>query len=179
MKLKKKCAMNLNSYIFPYLFNLIYYQSSSVEITLPEVPASVGGTGRILSIDRDLTLRDAIEKVKLHAGIKSVNVAIGNNQNIDSSLIKTVGICAGSGASVFKGVKADLYLTGEMSHHEVLDAQERNTSVILCNHSNSERGYLKEFKEIFHKQVPENEVKVIVSEVDSDPLESKTSFRTE
>jgi hypothetical protein len=26
-------------------------------------------------------------------------------------------MCAGSGASVFKGVKADLFLTGELSHH--------------------------------------------------------------
>lgn len=140
--------------------------------TLPDVPASVGGTGRLLSIEQELSLRDAIEKVKIHAGIKSVNVAIGKNQNIESSLIRKVAICAGSGASVFKGVKADLYLTGEMSHHEVLDAQENNISVILCNHSNSERGYLKEFKRIFHEQVPENEVSVIVSEVDSDPLES-------
>lgn len=30
-------------------------------------------------------------------------------------MVKTVAVCAGSGASVIQGVKADLYITG-MSH---------------------------------------------------------------
>ncbi|KAL5278054.1 NIF3L1 family protein [Megaselia abdita] len=162
----------VNNGVNDWLANALPYSTKEPIKTLPEVSEFVGGTGRLLSIDEDLCLRDAIEKVKIHAGIKSVNVAIGKNQNIDSSQIKSVAICAGSGASVFKGVKADLYLTGEMSHHEVLDAQEKNISVILCNHSNSERGYLKEFKQLFHKMIPESEVKVLVSEVDKDPLES-------
>jgi putative NIF3 family GTP cyclohydrolase 1 type 2 len=33
--------------------------------------------------------------------------------------IKSIGICAGSGASVLRGApNADLWFTGEMSHHE-------------------------------------------------------------
>jgi putative NIF3 family GTP cyclohydrolase 1 type 2 len=35
---------------------------------------------------------------------------------IQESIIKTVAICAGSGGSMFKDVKADLYWTGEMGH---------------------------------------------------------------
>ena len=73
--------------------------------------------------------------------------------------IRTVAMCAGSGATVLKGVKADLYLTGELSHHvrasrvssagllkrlqDVLAAVAQGTHVILTEHSNSERGYLK------------------------------------
>jgi putative NIF3 family GTP cyclohydrolase 1 type 2 len=34
----------------------------------------------------------------------------------EKSSIKTVALCAGSGGSMFKNVKADLYWTGEMSH---------------------------------------------------------------
>lgn len=33
--------------------------------------------------------------------------------------------------------------TGEMSHHEVLDAVHKGIHVILTRHSNSERGFLK------------------------------------
>jgi putative NIF3 family GTP cyclohydrolase 1 type 2 len=40
--------------------------------------------------------------------------------------IKSVAVCAGSGASLLLGVQADLYLTGEMSHHEVLSAVTDN-----------------------------------------------------
>jgi putative NIF3 family GTP cyclohydrolase 1 type 2 len=49
-----------------------------------------------------------------------------------NKLIETVAICAGSGSSVLNSVKADLYFTGEMGHHDVLAALYRNTSVILC-----------------------------------------------
>jgi len=41
-------------------------------------------------------------------------------------------------------MEVDLFLTGEMSHHEILAANAQGTSVILCEHSNSERGYLKQ-----------------------------------
>jgi putative NIF3 family GTP cyclohydrolase 1 type 2 len=51
--------------------------------------------------------------------------------------IKTIAICAGSGASVVSNVKADLYFTGEMGHHETLSALASGTAVILVEHSNS------------------------------------------
>ena len=36
------------------------------------------------------------------------------------SPVSTIAVCAGSGSSVLAGVPADLFVTGEMSHHEVL-----------------------------------------------------------
>ena len=36
------------------------------------------------------------------------------------SFVRSIAVCAGSGSSVLNGVKADLLITGEMSHHEVL-----------------------------------------------------------
>ena len=78
-------------------------------------------------------------------------------------------ICTYIGATVLRGVTADVFLTGEMSHHEVLDATSRGTSVILCEHSNTERGYLTVMK---HKlqQVLGNDIKISISDVDRDPL---------
>jgi len=62
-------------------------------------------------------------------------------------MVSTVAVCAGSGASVLSHAgKVDLWITGEMGHHEALDAQENNTSVILAEHSNTERGFLESFK---------------------------------
>lgn len=57
-----------------------------------------------------------------------------------------------------------------MSHHEVLDAVHNNVNVILCNHSNSERGYLKEFKETLGKLLNDNSIEILLSETDADPL---------
>ena len=84
------------------------------------------------------------------------------------SPISTVAVCAGSGSSVLKGVTADLYITGEMSHHDLLDANHRNVSVILCEHSNSERGYLEHLVESLKPKL--NGIKLIISSVDRDPI---------
>lgn len=98
-----------------------------------------------------------------------------------STKIKTIAICAGSGASVLSNVSADLYLTGEMSHHEVLSALAQGTHVILTEHSNSERGYLSQVLQprlqslLRVDQGLEKEsdvhIEVIVSALDKDPLD--------
>ena len=85
-------------------------------------------------------------------------------------MIETIAVCAGSGGSLLRGCKADLWITGELSHHEVLDAVHSNTSVILCEHSNTERGYLSD---VFREKLTtllEHKVSIDVSEKDQDPL---------
>lgn len=57
-----------------------------------------------------------------------------------------------------------------MAHHDVLEAVHSNVSVILCNHSNSERGFLKEFKEILANLLENKNVEIFISETDADPL---------
>ena len=89
--------------------------------------------------------------------------------HVSESNIKSVAVCAGSGSSVLKDVVADLYVTGEMGHHDVLHAAQRGTTVILCEHSNSERGYLTvlctKLQNLFGSQVT-----ITQSKVDADPL---------
>ena len=52
---------------------------------------------------------------------------------------------------------------------EVLEATAAGTTVILCEHSNTERGYLKVFREKLDKAL-DGKVKIEISEVDADPL---------
>ena len=80
-----------------------------------------------------------------------------------------MAVCAGSGGSVLKGVAADLYVTGELSHHEVLHAVESGRSVILCEHSNSERGFLKTLVPVITEWF-QDDISVEVSLADKDPL---------
>ena len=85
------------------------------------------------------------------------------------SSVSTIAVCAGSGASLLRGVRSDVYLTGEMSHHEVLEATAAGSSVILTEHSNSERGYLRVLKEQLEKLL-DGDVKIKTSSSDKDPL---------
>lgn len=84
--------------------------------------------------------------------------------------MKSIAVCAGSGSSVLRGVKVDVWLTGELSHHEILDANHRGTTVILCDHSNTERGFLPVLREKLN-ELFDNKVDIHVSETDRDPLE--------
>ena len=70
---------------------------------------------------------------------------------------------------MLSGVEAELYRTGEMSHHHILEAVSCGRTVIVCNHSNTERGYLKEIKMELDRQLDEN-YEVKISQVDHDPL---------
>ncbi len=122
--------------------------------------------GRLVRLNEPLPIARAIELVKEHLKLKNVRLATSDT----GRSVQTIGICAGSGASLLKKVKADLLLTGEMSHHEVLDAIHNGTHVILCEHSNTERGFLLKWKETIQAALGDG-VQITVSTVDRDPLE--------
>ncbi|KAM6897898.1 NIF3-like protein 1 [Xenentodon cancila] len=144
--------------------------SQSLSILKLEKPPLPGhGQGRLSVLDEPVTVAAAIQKMKSHLGLSHLRLALGSGKTLESS-VSTVAACAGSGASVLNGVKADLYITGEMSHHEVLDAVARGTSVVLSDHSNSERGFLAMFRERLAVRLPES-VTVVVSTADRDPLQ--------
>lgn len=86
--------------------------------------------------------------------------------------MKTIALCAGSGSSVFSSARnVDIQLTGELSHHVVLDAIHRGITVILCEHSNTERGFLTVIKQHFDKLWRSDRITLLIAERDHDPLE--------
>lgn len=87
--------------------------------------------------------------------------------------MKSVCVGAGSGSKLLNNSKADIIITGEFSHHEILHEVHRGTSVIVTDHSNTERGYGLVFRDRFSKLLAKyNEsVEILVSEIDRDPLE--------
>jgi putative NIF3 family GTP cyclohydrolase 1 type 2 len=88
--------------------------------------------------------------------------------------VRSVAICAGSGYSVLKDCDADVYVTGEMSHHDALRLTMLGKCVLTVFHSNSERRFLKkrlqpQLEALLRKEVADAEV--LVSEEDQDPFE--------
>ncbi|CAJ0956552.1 unnamed protein product [Ranitomeya imitator] len=138
-------------------------------LTLQKPPLLDAGMGRLCTLAGPVSMAVAVERIKSHVGLKHVRLALGRGKTLDSP-VSVMAVCAGSGSSILSGVPADLYLTGEMSHHEVLDAVAEGRSVILCEHSNSERGYLRELGAQI-TQCLEGKVEVTVSRTDRDPLE--------
>ncbi|XP_076285897.1 cytosolic iron-sulfur assembly component 1 isoform X2 [Lasioglossum baleicum] len=124
------------------------------------------GFGRLCILKRQISIDEAVQFVKERTGLSHVRLARARQTN---GFINTIALCAGSGASVLKDVSADLYLTGEMLHHDLLDAIHKGTSVILTNHSDSERGFLKSFSSTLQDRLNKS-VTVSVAKADADPL---------
>ncbi|KAK4876256.1 hypothetical protein RN001_012678 [Aquatica leii] len=141
------------------------------EVSVPIIPNTENpkyGSGRICTLKHPITLEDSIKRVKNHIGISHLRLAVAKGKD-QSDAVSSVALCAGSGSSVLKGVKSNLYVTGEMLHHDILEATQNGIHVILCNHSDSERGFLKSFQSILTEML-NKEVGVFVSNVDCDPL---------
>ena len=125
------------------------------------------GMGRIVTLANPLSLMDIVNNIKKSLGIEYLQLITPNKD----TLVKKIALCAGSGSGVFDNIKdnesIDLYYTGELSHHEQLAYLTNNKSVILCGHSNTERGYLKVMKELLSSKIDGT---VIISEKDSSPF---------
>ncbi|EMG47089.1 NGG1-interacting factor-like protein, putative [Candida maltosa Xu316] len=139
--------------------------TSSVPIEQDSSDADCG-MGRLVTLSQPLKLTKLISNAKSHLGLKHVQVAT-SDINRD---VSTIAVCAGSGGGVFKGVQADLYFTGELSHHEALFFKESGSSVLCCNHSNTERAFLKTIQAQLQNELEADDV-VIISQVDKDPFE--------
>lgn len=130
-------------------------------------PMNDAGQGRFATLARPTSVRSTVAKIKRHLGLRHVRVAVSNAHAAGRS-IESVAVCAGAGGSVLSPVRADLYLTGEMRHHDVLAANARGTTVVLTDHTNCERGYLPVLQRALEQRSPG--LDVVVSQRDADPL---------
>src|SRR5690606_28782801 len=104
-----------------------------------------------------------------HLGLSHVRVA-ATAAHAAGAPITTVAVGAGSGSSTFDGVRGvELFVTGELGHHHVLAKLREGASVILAEHSSSERGYLPRLKERLI-EATEGRVQVVIAESDVEPL---------
>lgn len=123
------------------------------------------GQGRVVELETPLRLSAAIDRVKAHLRLTQVRVA--RSPHSDDPVVSRVAVCAGAGGAVLAHVDADLLLTGEMRHHDILAQRARGGSVIVCDHTNTERGYLPILAERLSFG---GAVTVTISARDADPL---------
>jgi dinuclear metal center YbgI/SA1388 family protein len=124
------------------------------------------GGARIVELETPVKLPTLGKRIKDNLGLSQLQTAKANDK-----AIKTIALCAGSGIGALKNISADCYLTGEMKHHDVLGAVETGTSVILCGHTETERGYLKILRRRLLDDT-EKAIDVILSKADAAPLKT-------
>jgi dinuclear metal center YbgI/SA1388 family protein len=91
-----------------------------------------------------------------------------------SKMVRSVALCGGSGgslagAAVARG--ADAFVTGDVKHHQALDAQAAGMAVIDAGHHGTEWPFMVHLAERLSKEGPGGEV--LVSETPTDPFRER------
>ncbi|KAK4048519.1 hypothetical protein OIV83_004687 [Microbotryomycetes sp. JL201] len=130
------------------------------------------GTGRLVTLPSSMAKQEVVDRVKKALGRDFIQAAWADDGPEE---IQTIAICAGSGESVLRGVKADLYLTGELGHHYVLSFNAQGIHCLVCNHSATERPWLPTFasrlEQEMNKGSTRSDFEVVVSRADREPLQ--------
>ncbi len=127
------------------------------------------GLGRIGELTEPMRIVKIIERIKKTTGVRAIGL-VGDEKR----LVRRAAVCAGSCGPILNSViaaNADLYLTGELKHHQALAAQEAGLTCICLSHTVSERFILKKFAGQLRKRLKGTEIKI--SKKDADPFKWK------
>jgi dinuclear metal center YbgI/SA1388 family protein len=124
------------------------------------------GLGRMGELPKPSTVKQIIAAIKRKTGAKSVGIVGNPNRKV-----KTAAVCAGSCGKIINSViaaKCDLYVTGELKHHQAMAAQESGLCCLCLSHTVSERFILKKLAQRLQKFLKTATIKV--SGKDADPF---------
>lgn len=126
------------------------------------------GMGRVGELVEAVPLATLIRRVKAWLDLPNLRVA-APDEHAAGALLRRVAVCPGAGGSAFEALAepVDLLVTGEMRHHDVLERVAAGTSVILTDHTNTERGFLAVLGQRLGQALP---IRCLVSTRDRDPL---------
>jgi len=146
------------------------YEEPAVDLVpLASVPERQVGPGRRIVLDRPASASEIAQRMKSFLGISSVKLASGS----PDEPLSIAGVCAGAGAGIAQAALdegCELFVTGEMRHHEVLKLRRQGASVLLCGHTNTERPYMPVLAKRLHKLVPG--VEFVASQADTSPFKT-------
>ncbi|MBX3218370.1 MAG: Nif3-like dinuclear metal center hexameric protein [Labilithrix sp.] len=123
------------------------------------------GLGRVGAIE-PAPLQDVVTRLKPALGLEYVLVAGSLDQPVSR-----VAVAAGAGGELLGEAAragADLFVTGEIRHHDALSAVRRGVAVVATLHSNSERQAVKAFASRLAARLAP--LDVVASERDADPF---------
>ena len=116
---------------------------------LPSPKAGAAGQGRVVELGKPVPIATLVTRLKKHLGVKLLDVAWPGG----AKKVRRVGLCAGAGGSLMGDAgPIDVFLTGEMRHHDVLEASAKGVGVVLAGHTQTERPYLSVYRKRLAKE---------------------------
>jgi dinuclear metal center YbgI/SA1388 family protein len=117
------------------------YEEPAFDLVQLAAPPEKLGQGRLGKLASPAPRAQVIDRIKRELRLNHLLVA-----GPTSGTVTTAACCAGSCGDFAKDAlkaSADLYLTGEMRHHDALAAASAGLTVVCTLHSNSERAVLQ------------------------------------
>ena len=143
------------------------YEEPAFDLNHLAAPPEAIGMGRIGSLPPGAAREQIFERIKKELEIDHLLIA-----GPTSGEVRRAAVCAGACGNLVNDAieqKVDLYLTGEMRHHDALRAAGAGVTVVCTLHSNSERAVLKRLGRRLAERLPGLEIHL--SRTDRDPFE--------
>jgi dinuclear metal center YbgI/SA1388 family protein len=141
------------------------YEEPAFDLNQLAAPPEGVGQGRIGTLASQ-SRQSVIERIKKELKLSHVMVSGPTDGTIQSA-----ACCAGAGGEFLDDAiaqKADLYVTGEIRHHDAIKAANAGMTVVCTLHSNSERAVLPRLRDRLLEKLPALEV--LISSDDRDPF---------
>ncbi len=151
------------------------YETPAIDVYPLDSLRSDAGQGRIGELERPVTVQTLIRRVKKAIGVRQALVAgkPGRQSGVKkANLVSRAACCAGAGKALVAdaiGADATFYLTGEIGHHEALEAARAGMTVVALGHGNSERAAMRRLADALADALPK--LRVAYAESDRDPLQ--------
>ncbi len=102
------------------------------------------GQGRLVTLEKPTALSQIAARLKTALKVDALECVLpAQVSTMDELVVRTVGVCVGAGASLLQAAgPVDLFVTGEMRHHDQLEARARGIALLLAGHTQTERPYL-------------------------------------
>jgi dinuclear metal center YbgI/SA1388 family protein len=141
------------------------YEEPAFDLVRLAAPPEARGLGRIGKLEP--TPRGAlIEKVKKALGAEQLLVAGPTSGDVTRG-----AVCCGSCGDLLDDVlaqRAEVYLTGELRHHDALRASAAGVMVMCALHSVSERAVIARLRDRLSEKLPS--LAFVASKADADPF---------
>jgi dinuclear metal center YbgI/SA1388 family protein len=142
------------------------YEEPAFDLVQLASPPEKTGQGRVGELGKPTPRAELVERIKRELSLERLLVA-----GPESGDITRVACCAGSCGDLLDDAiarGAQLYLTGEIKHHEALKAAAAGMTVVCTLHSNSERAVLNRLRAKLVQRLPE--LMIEISQRDRDPF---------
>jgi len=151
------------------------YETPAIDVYPLEDSPPGCGAGRIGTLRRPVTIKSIVRRLKKATGSRCIRLASpapSDKADGMGRLVRCAAVFTGSGRSAWRAAAAagaTLYVTGEMGHHDALDALASGLTVLCLGHGSSERIGIRSLARRVSERLG-GKVKVIESTRDHDPF---------